>query len=150
MTGIFGYQCGYASFGILENGTAFFGRADRGGRIIIDGYNATIYGGANGSLGSPEIGDDMWNNMRLTFVDLTHATSGYENTYTNEYGIITKQDDSISTIEDDDPTTAGNTGDNKPVTTAVQGIRQGFDGAYFGDGVQRMTNGTTSELPSWY
>lgn len=150
MTGIFGYQCGYASFGILENGTAFFGRADRGGRIIIDGYNATIYGGANGSLGSPEIGDDMWNNMRLTFVDLTHATSGYENTYTNEYGIITKQDDSISTIDDNDPTTAGNTGDNKPVTTAVQGIRQGFDGAYFGDGVQRMTNGTTSELPSWY
>lgn len=149
MTGIFGYQCGYASFGILENGTAFFGRKDRGGRIIIDGYNATIYGGANGELSSPEIGDPMWNNMRLTFVDLTHATSGYENTYTNANGIIEKQDDGISTINDDDPTSQGNTA--TPTTTAVQGIRQGFDGAYFGDGRDRGDiSGVSSELPPWY
>lgn len=78
MTGLFGYQCGYTSFGLLENGTAFFGRKDRGGRIIIDGYNATIYGGANGELTSPAIGDPMWNSMRLTMVDLTHATGNYD------------------------------------------------------------------------
>jgi len=48
MVGLYGYQEGYASFGLMENGTAFFGRADRGGRIIIDGYNAVIYGGGNG------------------------------------------------------------------------------------------------------
>lgn len=75
MAGLFGYQDGVSSFAILENGTAFFGRADRGGRIIIDGSNATIYGGGNGFLGSPEIGDPMWNCMRLTLVDLTHRTS---------------------------------------------------------------------------
>lgn len=75
MVGLYGYQEGSASFGIMENGTAFFGRADRGGRIIIDGYNATIYGGANGVFKSPEIGDAMWNAMRLNFVDLTHRVA---------------------------------------------------------------------------
>lgn len=77
MTGIFGYQDGVSSFGIMENGTAFFGRADRGGRIIIDGANATIYGGGNGIMDSPSIGDPMWNTMRLTLADLNHATSPY-------------------------------------------------------------------------
>lgn len=75
MTGIFGYQDGISSFGIMENGTAFFGRADRGGRIIIDGTNATIYGGGNGIMDSPSIGDPMWNTMRLTLADLNHSTS---------------------------------------------------------------------------
>lgn len=89
MTGLFGYQNGYSSFGLLENGTAFFGRADRGGRIIIDGYNATIYGGANGELGSPYIGDPMWNTMRLNLVDLTHQTGpeGMPNDFTGVAGI---------------------------------------------------------------
>lgn len=76
IAGIYGYQNGESSFGIMENGTAFFGKASGGGRIIIDGTNATIYGGANGILNSPSIGDNMWNSMRLTLVDLTHATSG--------------------------------------------------------------------------
>lgn len=75
MAGLFGYQDGVSSFGIMENGTGFFGRADRGGRIIFDGSNATMYGGGNGFLGSPKIGDSMWNTMRLSFVDLTHPTS---------------------------------------------------------------------------
>lgn len=77
MTGIFGYQDGISSFGILENGTAYFGRADRGGRIIIDGTNATIYGGGNGIMDSPSVGDPMWNTMRLTLADLNHTTSQY-------------------------------------------------------------------------
>lgn len=77
MTGIFGYQDGVSSFGIMENGTAFFGRADRGGRIIVDGTNATIYGGGNGVMDSPSIGDPMWNTMRLTLADLNHTTSPY-------------------------------------------------------------------------
>lgn len=75
LTGLFGYQDGVKSFALMENGTAFFGRADRGGRIMIDGTNATIYGGGNGEMGSPTIGDPMWNSMRLTLCDLTHATS---------------------------------------------------------------------------
>lgn len=76
LTGLFGYQDGVQSFGLMENGTAFFGRADGGGRIIIDGNNATIYGGANGQLNNAtSITDPMWNCMRLSFVDFTHATS---------------------------------------------------------------------------
>jgi len=59
----------------MENGTGFFGRPDRGGRIIFDGYNATLYGGANGTMESPSLGDPMWNTMRLSFVDLTHSAS---------------------------------------------------------------------------
>lgn len=143
MTGLFGYQCGYSSFALLENGTAFFGRKDRGGRIIIDGYNATIYGGANGELTSPKIGDPMWNNMRLTLVDLTHATS--------EYG-QTKKDDSISTVDKNDPEQAGNiTGKEKVTTTSVQGITQGFDGAYFGDSdINDDPYGVKNKLPGWY
>lgn len=103
MAGLYGYQKGYCSFGIMENGTAFFGRADRGGRIIIDGYNATIYGGANGIMESPTIGDEMWNAMRLTFVDLTHAANN----------------------EDDMDMDNG-------ASTGTDGINQGFNNAYYG------------------
>ena len=72
MTGLYGYQDGVISFGIMENGTAFFGRADRGGRIVIDGYNAQIYGGFAGEnlgdiSGSRDM--DMTNRMRLSFID---------------------------------------------------------------------------------
>lgn len=72
MAGLYGYQRGASTFGLMENGTAFFGRADRGGRIIIDGYNATMYGGANGWYDIPKYNDPMWNTMRLSFVDLYH------------------------------------------------------------------------------
>lgn len=43
--GLFGYQDGVASFGLTQDGKAFFGRADSGGRIVIDGTSASIYGG---------------------------------------------------------------------------------------------------------
>jgi hypothetical protein len=68
MTGLYGYQDGHNSFGIMENGTAFFGRADRGGRIIIDGYNAQIYGGSI-TEGRTGLDADMRNRMRLSFID---------------------------------------------------------------------------------
>lgn len=72
MTGLYGYQDGVISFGIMENGTAFFGRADRGGRIVIDGYNAQIYGGLAGEATNDIDGSrdmDMTNRMRLSFID---------------------------------------------------------------------------------
>ena len=125
MVGIYGYQEGVSSFGIMENGTAFFGRADRGGRIIIDGYNATIYGGANGMLEDPSIGDPMWNNMRLTLVDLTHRT-----------GNVTWEDAQIP---------GGDTGINT-TGTEVDGVRQGFNGQYFGSPGQMWPN----TFPWWY
>lgn len=81
MTGLYGYQDGISSFGIMENGTAYFGRADKGGRIIIDGTNAQIYGGweidpCKGQFDTQPICPapeervgGMWNRMRLSFLD---------------------------------------------------------------------------------
>ncbi len=71
LAGVYGYQRGVVSFGLMENGTAFFGRADGGAQIMLDGSNGTIYGGGNGLVGSPSITDDMWNCMRINLVDLT-------------------------------------------------------------------------------
>lgn len=127
MTGLFGYQNGHASFGLLENGTAFFGRSDRGGRIIIDGYNATIYGGANGVFESPEIGDPMWNTMRLTFVDLTHAANGDK-------------------LDRKQMTTQG----VSHATTGVNGVVQGFGGKFFPERQSLQDGINTSKLPLWY
>lgn len=81
MVGLYGYQDGVSSFGIMENGTAFFGRADRGGKIIIDGYNAQIYGGMRDKDSNSLGGDrdmDMTNRMRLSFID-------FDNIALNEY-----------------------------------------------------------------
>lgn len=150
MTGLFGYQDGYSSFGLLENGTAFFGRADRGGRIIIDGYNATIYGGANGVLASPSIGDPMWNNLRITLVDLSHATSAPVN---DEDAGYERQDDTKITYDPDgNPSNQGEVGNMEPVTTPVQGIYQGFSGSYFGNENKNRRDpyGVSQKLPFWY
>lgn len=169
MTGLFGYQDGWSSFGLLENGTAFFGRADRGGRIIIDGYNATIYGGANGVFGSPKIGDPMWNCMRLTMVDLSHSVSGDASDYYNKNDPIGKsiykdsegtytenQDecpgDSRNRQIDEDFFNQGETDESHVETTAVQGITQGFGGGYFGQPGRDNLDPykTIGKLPSWY
>lgn len=48
-TGLYGYKDGVASFGLLDDGTAFFGQANSGGRITIDGDNGTISGGNGGT-----------------------------------------------------------------------------------------------------
>jgi hypothetical protein len=111
----------------MENGTAFFGRADRGGRIWIDGFNATISGGGNGKLTSPFIGDPMWNNMRLTFVDLTHATSG-------------------------GPYNPGDATAAQVATTAIKDYVQGFGGQYFGMNDSQTSNGfiANQTFPWWY
>lgn len=171
MTGLFGYQDGYSSFGLLENGTAFFGRADRGGRIIIDGYNATIYGGANGVFTSPKIGDAMWNAMRLTMVDLSHATSGDVTDYINKDGSVKELKDNENTIDEDMEYPTGKKIDDltgaevtvgdpqgeipeekDPTTTAVQGITQGFGGGYFGQLKSDANDpyGVIKGLPDWY
>lgn len=150
MTGLFGYQAGVSSFGLLENGTAFFGRADRGGRIIIDGYNATIYGGANGVLSSPKIGDEMWNNMRITLVDLSHATSDIED-WDGE-GVMIRDDD-IEIVDEEGNSTSKETDTDKPVYTSVQGVSQGFSGKYFGDDSISDNDDpyeTKRMLPWWY
>lgn len=74
MVGLYGYQDGVNSFGILENGTAFFGRVDRGGRIIIDGFNAQIYGGVSVEK-KTGLDANMRNRMRLSFIDFGGAAA---------------------------------------------------------------------------
>lgn len=46
--GLYGYKSGVNTFGLLEDGTAFFGAKSGGGQITIDGTKATITGGGGG------------------------------------------------------------------------------------------------------
>lgn len=54
--GLYGYQHGKTSFALMDDGTAFFGKADSGGRITINGEAGIISGGdvtVNGDTISP-------------------------------------------------------------------------------------------------
>lgn len=147
LTGLFGYQEGVQSFGLMENGTAFFGRADRGGRIIFDGSNGTIYGGANGALGSPKIGDPMWNTMRLNLVDLTHATMGYEYQQENLESQIWPTDYNPTGFDETDKKVLAVGVKNGDRDTVVMG----FDGNFFGYNDDEETASVeTNKLPFWY
>jgi hypothetical protein len=53
-TGIYGFHEGETSFGFMENGTGFIGKADKG-RIIFDGTNSVITS-ANWSAGAQKQG----------------------------------------------------------------------------------------------
>lgn len=158
MTGLFGYQDGVKSFALMENGTAFFGRADRGGRIIIDGANATIYGGGNGVMASPSIGDPMWNTMRLTLSDLQHTTSGNKTNVTGYWSTEGYEDPETGEWLEGEYGEGKDDPDNQkgkiPIYTGIQNgdygyMTQGFDGKYFG-----YNYGTESidrnKLPYWY
>ena len=48
MIGLYGYQSGVNTFGLMQNGRAFFGASSGGGRIWIDGTTAELYGGDGG------------------------------------------------------------------------------------------------------
>ena len=60
-TGIFGYQSGVSTFGLLDDGTAFFGSKNGGGQISVNGNTATIEGGGGG---------DTTNGMTITLANL--------------------------------------------------------------------------------
>lgn len=62
LVGLYGYQAGVTSFGLMADGTAFFGRADSGGRITINGKTATISGGSGS------------NGMTITLADLNPSS----------------------------------------------------------------------------
>jgi hypothetical protein len=61
LTGLYGYSHGINTYGLKEDGTAFFGTKSGGAQITIDGTSAEIYGG-NG-------GDDA-NGMTITLAKL--------------------------------------------------------------------------------
>lgn len=152
MAGLFGYQRGYVSFGLLENGTAFFGRADGGAQILLDGTNGVIGGGGNGIVSSPSVKDKMWNRMRINLIDLTR--SGYrEKTIP-----IRGKDTSAWKDAEDSP--------HVPINNNLHdGYKEGacnFDGnkdnavelnfpSFFVDAVEGYnSNPEKLELPSWY
>ena len=60
--GLYGYQAGINTFGLMEDGKAYFGALKGGGRITIDGKTAEIYGGGGGDS---EVG------MTITLADLS-------------------------------------------------------------------------------
>ena len=58
--GLYGYQNGITTFGLMQDGSAFFG-ASTSGRINIDGTKADIYGGLT---------ENGANSMKLTLSDM--------------------------------------------------------------------------------
>ena len=58
--GLYGYQKGVNTFGLIEDGTAFFGAKSGGGQIIINGKSGRIEGGGGG---------DSTTGMTITFAD---------------------------------------------------------------------------------
>lgn len=70
--GLYGYQAGVNTFGLMENGIAYFGAKSGGGQIVIDGTTAKIYGGGNYPAGSgqSQVGGDAANGMTITLADL--------------------------------------------------------------------------------
>lgn len=59
--GLYGYQKGVNTFGLMEDGTAFFGAKSGGGQIIVNGKSGRIEGGGGG---------DSSIGMTITFADL--------------------------------------------------------------------------------
>lgn len=59
--GLYGYQAGVNTFGLMEDGTAFFGASSGGGRIEINGKSGSIIGGGGGNSST---------GMTINFADL--------------------------------------------------------------------------------
>lgn len=66
LIGLYGYQGGVNTFGLLQDGKAFFGAATGGGRIEINGTFGTIYGGGDGT----KVGGDAENGMTIALANL--------------------------------------------------------------------------------
>lgn len=84
--GLYGYKSGLNTFGLMEDGKAFFGAKTGGGQIVIDGTSAMIYGGD---------GPNAENGMTITLADksvdgkITKAINiGNGKTYINYDGYL--------------------------------------------------------------
>lgn len=96
--GLYGYQAGLNTFGLMQDGRAYFGAKAGGGQIVLDGRYATIFGGdvtLNGS-GRPVAAA---NGMYLTLADRNNGPNASDrvtastkaigiglSTHKNEYG----------------------------------------------------------------
>lgn len=70
--GLYGYQTGINTFGLMQDGIAFFGAKSGGGQIVINGTTAEIYGGGQYPAGSDraEVGGDSENGMSIYLANL--------------------------------------------------------------------------------
>lgn len=68
LIGLYGYQAGVNTFGLTEDGKAFFGAKSGGGQIEINGKDATLSGGGGGNN---SIG------MTITLADLNPTGTTY-------------------------------------------------------------------------
>lgn len=66
--GLYGYQAGVNTFGLMQDGKAFFGAKSGGGQIVIDGTKATLSGGGGG---------DSTIGMTITLADLNPGGNTY-------------------------------------------------------------------------
>ncbi len=66
LIGLYGYQSGINTFGLMQNGRAFFGAKSGGGQIIIDGTSAEIYGGGDNN----QKGGDSKTGMTIALANL--------------------------------------------------------------------------------
>lgn len=150
MAGLYGYQKGVCSFGLMENGVAFFGRANGGAQIVLDGSNGVIRGGGNGFARTPSISDPMWNCMRLNLVDLTHDAHHTFVTAAEQLNAEANANNKYPypATGVDIPTGHGEDGDNNKSTTLQLDYRSHFrnpqGGGYDANDKKREA------LPSWY
>lgn len=78
--GLYGYQSGINTFGLREDGIAYFGRTGYG-RIVINGQKAVIYGGANSASSMetiPSKADANGMIIRLSNLDGTSETKAID------------------------------------------------------------------------
>lgn len=70
LIGLYGYQKGTNTFGLMENGKAYFGAKNGGGQIVLDGTSGIIHGGdvTINSIGNIEPAE---NGMYMRLADRT-------------------------------------------------------------------------------
>lgn len=70
--GLYGYQKGINTFGLMEDGVAYFGAKSGGGQIVVDGTQAHIYGGGQYPAGSDkeQVGGNAENGMSIYLANL--------------------------------------------------------------------------------
>lgn len=151
MAGVYGYQMGVPSFGLMENGTAFFGRADGGCQIVIDGSNGVIYGGGNGYLTSPSIRDPMWNCMRITLVDNTRDAYKEKILLPEDHFLTTPEETVTGAYTSVNVYKGQDSNANEPVCPPTDNpVRLDFSEFFAGVNSEIYSPDSKYKLPSWY
>lgn len=109
--GLYGYQAGLNTFGLMQDGRAYFGAKAGGGQIVLDGRYATIFGG-DVTLNGPGRPVAAANGMYLTLADrnngpnvsdrVTASTKAIGiglSTHKNEYGNNVKEENFYVTYD---------------------------------------------------